>query len=74
MKLFSIILFLLLIFAGKLSMAYFIVNPEALNRFKHKINYTAIIAKLPQDKLGVYLDWEDTLSHLLIDDSWKQKI
>ncbi len=52
-------------------MASFIANPEAVNRFKHKINYAAITAKLPQDKLGVYLDWEDTLSHLFMDESWE---
>jgi hypothetical protein len=72
MKLFSIILFSILILVGQLSMASFIANPEAVNRFKHKINYTAIIAKLPEDGLGVYLDWEDTLKHLLSDEpSWE---
>lgn len=67
MKLFSITLSLLLIFIGKLSMASFIANPEALNRFKQKINYTSIIAKLPNDRLGVYLDWENTLLQLMAD-------
>ncbi len=48
-------------------MASFIVDPEAVNRFKSKINYAEIVSKLPDDTLGVFLDWEDTLLHLLPD-------
>ena len=50
-------------------MASFIANTEALNRFKQKINYTSIVSNLPNDRLGVYLDWESTLLALMADGS-----
>ncbi len=42
-----------------------------LGRFKNKINYPAITSKLPQDGLGVYLDWDNLLTSINIDGkSW----
>jgi hypothetical protein len=64
MKKFLFLTFIL--FIGIISMPSISQDLGTLGRFKNKINYPAITSKLPQDGLGVYLDWDNLLTSINI--------
>jgi hypothetical protein len=69
MKKFLFLTFIL--FIGIISMPSISQDLGTLGRFKNKINYPAITSKLPQDGLGVYLDWDNLLTSININGkSW----
>lgn len=61
-------LLLLLVFFGENTMSSISLNPEALDKFKSRINYSLVKQELPTDRKRVSVNWEEMLASINVDD------